>query len=88
MIKLKNVTFLILQSHTPQYYIGLLPKYTINYIEIPEYIYKDLYKYGLDNSIALYLIGWFYKHNEEHLRIKDIEKVIIQGWDEISIDKS
>lgn len=87
MIKLKNVTFLILQSHTPQYYIGLLTKYTRNCIEVPEYIYKDLYKYGSDNSIALYLIGWFYKHNEEHLRIKDIEKVIIQGWDETSVSK-
>lgn len=88
MIALKNVKFYIKQKHMPEYYLGLWAAYTANCIKVPDYIYKSLYKHSeLDNSVALYLIGWFYKYNEEHLNLPNIEKIIVQGWDETSISK-
>lgn len=84
-MKLTNIVFRIQKKHIPEYYLGLWATYTRNCIEIPDYIYENLYKYGgMENSIALYLIGWFYKHNEDNhlIDIKNIEKVIVQGWDD------
>ena len=83
MIPLYNITFLIKREHDSEYSTRYWAKYIIHKIDIPDYIYKEHVKmltqgvsYYAD-IVSSYLIGWFYKYNEDKLHLTNIEVVLV-----------
>jgi hypothetical protein len=83
MIPLYNITFLIKRKQNSEYSTVDWSKYVIHNIDIPESIYNEDVKMSTQgiayytDIIAAYLIGWFYKHNEDKLHLTDIDVVLV-----------
>jgi hypothetical protein len=83
MIPLYNITFLIKRKQNSEYSTIDWSKYVIHNIDIPESIYNEYVKMSTQeiayytDIISAYLIGWFYKHNEDKLHLTDIDVVLV-----------
>ena len=78
MIKLKNIKFLIKEKHHPDYSVRAWSKYIFREIIIPDNIWKSL---TTDTLIDVFLLGWFYEHNTNKLKLSDIDYVLIDSWE-------
>jgi hypothetical protein len=82
MTTLYNVEFLIKRKNSPEHASLSWDKYVIYTINIPHNIIKEHDKCNYSNLaiidlISAYLLGWFYKYNEDILHIDDIEIVLV-----------
>ena len=82
MTTLYNVEFLVKRKNSPEHASLYWGKYVIYAINIPDNIIKEHDKCNYSNVtiidlLSAYLLGWFYKYNEDILHIDDIETVLI-----------
>ena len=86
MTTLYNVEFLVKRKNSPEHASLYWAKYIIYTINIPNNIIKEHDKRNYSNTgivdiISAYLLGWFYKYNEDILHIDDIEMVLVNNRD-------
>lgn len=86
MTTLYNVEFLVKRKNSPEHSSLYWGKYIIYAINIPNNIIKEHDKRNYSNTaivdvLSAYLLGWFYKYNEDTLHIDDIEMVLVNNRD-------
>lgn len=86
MTTLYNVEFLVKRKNSPEHASLHWGKYSIYTINIPNNIIKEHDKRNYSNTaivdvLSAYLLGWFYKYNEDILHIDDIEIVLVNNRD-------
>jgi hypothetical protein len=83
MIPLYNITFLIKRKQNSEYSTVYWSKFIKNTIDIPDNIYNESVKMSKQGTsfhtdiISAYLLGWFYRYNEDQLHLDDIEVVLV-----------
>lgn len=83
MIPLYNITFLIKRKQNSEYSTIYWSKFIEYTIDIPDNIYNEYVKMSKQGTsfytdiIAAYLLGWFYRYNEDQLHLDDIEVVLV-----------
>lgn len=83
MIPLYNITFLIKRKHNSEYSTIYWCKFIKDNIDIPDSIYNEYVKMSKQGTsldidiISAYLLGWFYRYNEDQLHLNDIEVVLV-----------
>lgn len=83
MIPLYNITFLIKRKQNSEYSTIYWSKFIEDTIDIPDNIYNEsvkMSKQGISfdtDIISAYLLGWFYRYNEDQLHLDDIEVVLV-----------
>lgn len=83
MIPLYNITFLIKRKQNSEYSTIYWSKFVKATIDIPDNIYNEyvkMLKQGTSfytDIISAYLLGWFYRYNEDQLHLDDIEVVLV-----------
>ena len=83
MIPLYNITFLIKRKQNSEYSAVYWSKFIKDTIDIPDNIYNEsvkMSKQGISfdtDIISAYLLGWFYRYNEDQLHLDDIEVVLV-----------
>lgn len=83
MIPLYNITFLIKRKQNSEYSTVYWSKFVEDSIDIPDNIYNEYVKMSKQGTsiytdiISAYLLGWFYRYNEDQLHLDDIEVVLV-----------
>lgn len=83
MIPLYNITFLIKRKQNSEYSTIYWSKFVKDTIDIPDNIYNEYVKMSKQRTffyvdiISAYLLGWFYRYNEDQLHLDDIEVVLV-----------
>lgn len=83
MIPLYNIIFLIKRKQNSEYSTIYWSKFIKDTIDIPDNIYNEsvkMSKQGISfdtDIISAYLLGWFYRYNEDQLHLDDIEVVLV-----------
>ena len=83
MIPLYNITFLIKRKPNSEYSTIYWCKFVKDTIDIPDNIYNEYVKISKQETsldidvISAYLLGWFYRYNEDQLHLNDIEVVLV-----------
>lgn len=81
MIPIYNIKFQIKRKNSPEHSLLFWSQYTINTISIPNNIYEEYSRcINYTDIISAYLMGWFYKYNEDIAHLDDIEEVIVESW--------
>lgn len=81
MIPVYNVKFQIKRKNSPEHSSLFWSRYSRNTINIPDNIYKEYSRcINYTDIISAYLIGWFYKYNEDIIHLDDIEEVLVENW--------
>lgn len=86
MTTLYNVEFLVKRKNSSEHASLYWGKYIIYTINIPNNIIKEHDKRNYSNTtmvdiLSAYLLGWFYKYNEDILHLDDIEMVLVNNRD-------
>ena len=86
MTTLYNVEFLVKRKNSPEHASLYWDKYIIYTINIPNNIIKEHDKCNYSNTtfvdvLSVYLLGWFYKYNDDILHLDDIEMVLVNNRD-------
>ena len=83
MIPLYNITFLIKRKQHSEYSTIYWSKFVKDTIDIPNNLYNESVKMSKQKTsyytdiISAYLLGWFYRYNEDQLHLDDIEVVLV-----------
>ncbi len=83
MIPLYNITFLIKRKQNSEYSTIYWSKLVEDSIDIPDNIYNEYVKMSKQGTsiytdvISAYLLGWFYRYNEDQLHLDNIEVVLV-----------
>jgi hypothetical protein len=87
MIPIYNVRFLIKKSKSSECSMlwGGWNRYYKPIIEIPNNIYNEHCKCVSIRDrhidiISIYLLGWFYKYNEDIIHLDDVEEILVENW--------
>lgn len=86
MITLFNVTFLVKKKHHLEHSTIFWGKYIINSINIPDNVYNDHCNRFSDLNyrselLTAYLLGWFYKYNEDVIHEDNIDTVLLHNYE-------
>ena len=83
MFPLYNITFLIKRKEDSEYSTIYWSKLVEDSIDIPDNIYNEYVKMSKQGTsiytdvISAYLLGWFYRYNEDQLHLDNIEVVLV-----------